>query len=73
MREDDLLARVRELSRQQIAEYLLTGDIDQEIEGRLRRLYDQAEEMNIPTTTIINADFSGIYQELDNREVSASN
>ena len=69
MREEDLLARVRELSRQQIAEYLLTGEFDPLLENKLRRLQDE----DLKITDILKADFSGIYQELDNREVSASN
>ena len=63
------MARVKELSRQQIAEYLLTGEFDPLLENKLRRLQDE----DLKITDILKADFSGIYQELDNREVSASN
>lgn len=63
MREGEILARLTELSRLQIIEYLETGKIGFGIDEAIRRLYDEGESLQINLHKLTYADSFGIYLE----------
>jgi len=63
MREGEILARLTELSRLQIIEYLETGKVDSGIDKAIRRLYDEGESLGIYLRELTYADSFGIYLE----------